>query len=351
MRCRLLSALTAVWVLLALPQGAPAAAATNPVAATVVTSSATAAHRSAPARSVTRHVLAISVDGFNVRALDKLGRSRTPNFHRLIRNGAATRNARTEVELTETLPNHTGMLTGRRIDRRHGGHGIDFNRDDGSTVQQHAGHRVDSVFSTLHRRDMSTALFASKPKFAIFARSWPRSVDRFTVKENNRALVRAARKDLIKHHRNFTFVHLSLPDRVGHAHRFMSPAYLTAVRKTDRRLGELMRTIRKHPRLRDHLTLVLTADHGGALGKRLHDERTRFANYRVPFVIWGAGAARGTDLYALNRDYRRPGRSRPGYRDRQPIRNGNVANVTLSLLGLPPVRGSQFGATHRLDAH
>ena len=56
-------------------------------------------------------VLAISIDGLNPRAIQQLGRSRTPTFHRLMREGAYTLNARTVREQTRTLPNHTAMFT------------------------------------------------------------------------------------------------------------------------------------------------------------------------------------------------------------------------------------------------
>ena len=55
--------------------------------------------------------MAISLDGFNPQALRKLGRAGTPNLHKIIRQGASTLNARTEQEMTITLPNHTGMVT------------------------------------------------------------------------------------------------------------------------------------------------------------------------------------------------------------------------------------------------
>lgn len=299
--------------------------------------------------STSRYVLAISVDGLNRRAITKLGREKAPNFHRMIRQGASTLNARTEFERTITLPNHTGMLTGRRVDKDHGGHGVFFNRDDGRTVHAAAGHDISSVFREVHANGRRTALFASKAKFRFFERSWPHAVDKITIDLDNARLVDKTRADLVAHPHAFTFLHLSLPDAVGHARGFMSPAYLRAVRRTDNRLGELIHTIRHRARLRNGMTVILTADHGGPKGAGNHGDMTRRANYQVPFIMWGTGVTKGGDLYELNPDYANPGRTRPGYdASRQPIRNGDVANVALTLLGMPGVSGSEHDSRQDL---
>ena len=81
-----------------------------------------------PSESIS-HVVAISIDGLNPRAITELGPSGAPTFHRLMREGAFTLDARTEREQTRTLPNHTGMLTSRRIDASRGGHGVRYNKD------------------------------------------------------------------------------------------------------------------------------------------------------------------------------------------------------------------------------
>ena len=82
--------------------------------------------------------------------------------------------------------------------------------------------------------------------------------------------------------------------------------------------------------------VVVTADHGG-LGPSHLDPR-RFANFRVPFLVWGAGVAAGADLYAINPTYADPGKARVGYDAAlQPVRNGDVGNLVLDVLGLPPI--------------
>ena len=280
-------------------------------------------------------VVAISVDGLNVTAITELGAAGAPTLTRLLDEGAGTLNARTELEQTVTLPNHTSMLTGRRIDASAGGHGVTWDDDrPGTTVQGAAGHPVGSVFSAVHSAGGSTALYTTKAKFGLYERSWPAGVDTFRFTENQRRLVRLARADLADGAPTFTFLHVSLPDRAGHAHGGMSPQYLDAVRRTDRQLGGILRAVAG----RD-VTVILTSDHGFASGATDHSVKRNVENYRIPFLVWGAGVEHG-DLYATNPTFRDPRGRRPAYAGRQPVRNGDVANLALDLLGLGPVRGS-----------
>jgi arylsulfatase A-like enzyme len=290
-------------------------------------------------------VLAISIDALNPAALTALGREGTPHLHRLMDEGAYTLNARSQVESTRTLPNHASMITGRRVAAARGGHGVTWNVHlPGSTVQAAAGHQVASVFTVAHAAG-STALFSSKEKFSIFERSWDAGIDRFTHREgDDTALLKAARADLVHEDRALTFVHFSEPDIVGHARGFMSPAYLSAVERVDAKLGRLLRAIDTHEELGD-VVVVLTADHGGK-GKDHFDER-RYFNYRVPFFVWGPGVTHG-DLYALNDSYADPGHRRVPYSGKQPISNGDLANLSLDLLGLGPVPDSKYDVRQRL---
>jgi predicted AlkP superfamily pyrophosphatase or phosphodiesterase len=306
-------------------------------------------------------VIAISIDGLNPRAIQELGRSRTPTFHRLMREGAYTLNARTVREQTSTMPNHTAMLTGRRVDAKHGGHGYTDNFDNGSTVHQAAGHYVASVFDVVHDSGRSTAMFASKAKFRLYKRTWNTrgapdrtgrndgraKIDRVTIDLNNTRLVARITADLRRSPREFTFVHLSLPDRAGHAHRFMGNEYLDAVQRTDRLLGRILNTVADRPALRRHTLVLLTADHGGS--GAAHYTASKLQNYRIPFMAWGPGVPAGRDLYDLSSMVDSPGNSRTDYRGKQPIRNADIANLATDALDLPRVPGSEFDSRRTLD--
>jgi len=348
---RTLAAVRRLAVLLALflavPVGLPAPAPAapdpgRPPAAVKTTTTVT--------KRATTMVVIVTLDSVGARAVRLAGRKQAPTIHRLLRRGAGTLNARTAREESWTLPNHTTIVTGRRVNAKHTGHGVWWNdeRTDPKTVQGAAGHAVSSVFRVVASKTRATALFVSKEKLRLFKRSWPRSIDRLVVDEDNQVLTRKARRDLVKKRRELTFLHLSGPDDVGHAEGFLSEAHLAAVREADRLLGTLVNTIAARPRLRKHVTLVVTADHGG--GPEGHGDPTKPVTFRIPFLVWGAGVESGADLYKLNHDYRNPGKRRTRYGSkRPPIHNGDAANLATDLLGLPALRGSEFNADQSLD--
>ena len=316
--------------------------------------------KAAPGDAVNR-VLAISIDGLNPQAITDLGPKGAPAFHRLMRGGAYTLNARTEYEMTETLPNHTGMLTSRRITGSKRGHGIDFNSDTGTTVHQQAGHYVASVFDVVHDRGGPTALFAAKTKFEIYERTWNANgradkigydngrtkIDRVVLDTDNARLVREANADLTSSARAFTFLHISLPDLAGHEHGFMGQEYLAAVEDTDRLLGTVLDTVAGKPSLKAHTLVLLTADHGGG-GATNHANPLKRQNYQVPFMAWGPGVRKGVNLYAINSAFKTPRTGRPSYAGKQPIRNGDIANLAVDALDLPVVPGSELNRSRKL---
>ena len=307
------------------------------------------------------HVIATSIDGLKPRAIEELGKSRTPTFHRLMREGAYTLNARTVREKTSTTPNHTSMLTGRRVDKSHRGHGYTENFDNGGTIHRAAGHYVASVFDVVHDHGGSTAFFGTKAKFRLYKRTWnthgapdrvgPNNgrakIDQFTLDLNHSRLVSQVTADLRRRPRDFTFVHLSLPDRAGHSSGFMGRQYLDAVERTDQFLGGILNTVADRPALRRHTLVILTADHGGRGGG--HYDASKLKNFRIPFMAWGAGVAAGSNLYDLNPTFRSPGSSRTDYQGRQPIRNGDLANLATDALDLPRVPGSEFDSPRTLN--
>ncbi len=307
------------------------------------------------------HVVLVSVDGLNPDAIRQLGRAGAPTFARLAARGASTMNARTVYDATQTLPNHTSMVTGRPVTAA-GGHRVTFNEDDGSTVHARAGRYVASAFDVVHDNGGRTALYSSKDKLDFLDRSWNAAhgaVDRTGV-DNGRDKIDVYRRAapsvvtdaLIAALRtappDFAMLHLRGPDSVGHARGYMSRAYVDEVAATDRLIGRLLNAIAGRASLASSTVVVVTSDHGG-LGFS-HADATRRVNYTIPFFVWGRGVAAGSNLYALNPDRADPGTSRPTYAAaRQPVRNAEAGNLVTELLGLRAIPGSRINSTQTLD--
>jgi predicted AlkP superfamily pyrophosphatase or phosphodiesterase len=302
-------------------------------------------------------VLAISVDGLNPEALTTLGRDGAPTFWRLIDEGSSTLNARTAYERTITLPNHAGMLTGRPV-AGDAGTSVTFNDDTGGTLASTHGDYVPGLFDVAHDHGVSTALLAEKDKFAFLVRSWDRNhgapdttggddgrdkLDVAEIAPSDELVINVA-DTLTSGDARLVFWHIAAPDAGGHDAGWLGPQYLEAVGEADDQIGSVLDAVSADPALAARTTVLLTADHGGPRGAQQHDDATRLANYRIPFIAWGRGVRAGGDLYDLNPDRADPGTSRPDYAGTQPIRNMDLAGVTLGLLGLPGVPGAPASA-------
>ena len=124
-----------------------------------------------PARP--EHVILISCDGLRPDAVELLGVKGAPHFHRLITEGSYTHNARTDVDYTITLPNHTCMITGRGV-KGEPGHGWVSNSTPkiGELLHRNKKAYLQSAFDVAHDHGLRTALFASKKKFVLYDLSY-----------------------------------------------------------------------------------------------------------------------------------------------------------------------------------
>jgi len=313
------------------------------------------------------HVFHISVDGLRPDAVTALGPSNLPHFYRLRAKGAFTDNARTDYDFTVTLPDHATQLTGRAV-LGPAGHNWTSNDEPppGQTLASNKGSYIAGVFDVVHDHGLSTGLYASKPKFSLFATSWDainggpdvigpddgrNKIDLYVNNPDTAELVNTLTDDLSSLPLNYVFLHLADPDHVGHNSGWdITPGseYSNAVRAIDDRLAAIFDLIDSDTWFAGRTAIVLTADHGGEGGG--HADPSVREDYTVPFYVWAPGVKAGADLYALNPTKRLdPSTDRPDYSAPvQPIRNGEAANVALQLLGLGPVPGSTIDAAQDL---
>lgn len=305
------------------------------------------------------YVIHISVDALRPDAITTLGPVNLPNFYRMRTQGAFTDNARSDYDYTLTLPNHTSELTGRGVVGA-SGHEWNTNVDPlpGQTLASNKGSYVASAFDVAHDNGLRTGAFPSKSKFSLFDTSWNAAngaldstgadngtdkIDTYLYLDDTAALMNALVTNMTAQPFNYAFIHLRDPDTIGETLGFnvtVGSAYCNTVKAMDGRLGALFSLVDTNAQLHGRTAIILVADHGGY--DYTHADASRREAYTVPFYVWGPGVLAGADLYALNPARRlNPGTGRPLYSAPvQPIRNGEAANVALSLLGLGPVPGA-----------
>jgi hypothetical protein len=180
-------------------------------------------------------------------------------------------------------------------------------------------------------------------------------IDAFVTNANTAALNAAYLAAMSANPYRYSLLHYTDPDAAGHASTWditepPTSAYLNAVRAVDGYLGTIFDLVENSPELKDHTTIILVADHGGILGTNNHINNTHAQSYTIPFYAWGAGVVPG-DLYEMNADVRfDPGTVNVDQTSpTQPIRNGEVGNLALELLGLGAIPGSTINADQSLS--
>lgn len=308
-------------------------------------------------------VIHISVDGLRPDAVTNLGPQHLPNFYRLRVEGTFTDNARTDYDFTVTLPNHVCMVTSRGVNSPDG-HNVNFNSDNGSTIEAAHGSYVAGVFDVVHDHGFSTAMYASKSKFAFIDRSYNGDngapdvvgedngrdkIDAYVYYSNTATLTNTYIADMASAPYTYSFVHFTDPDSEGHSSGWMSVPYHNVVIAVDGFIGQIFDLVDDDPALAGKTAIIVTADHGGS--GTGHGANTVSEHYTIPFYVWGPGIPAGVDLYSLNEPGREdPGTLRPDYQAQpQPIRDGDAANLALDLLGLGAVPGSAINDAHDLE--
>jgi len=314
-----------------------------------------------------QYVIAFSIDGLAARFVDKLiADGQLPTFRQLQAAGAWTHNARCDYTYSVTLPNHTTMLTARPVTAVEGmpettHHGYTSNAYPAADATLHnsgnpALSYVASIFDVAHDFGLKTCLYGGKDKFVIFTQSWDEDsgapdtlgADNGTAKidvahiipGDSPRLFDLFLQEMTSEPCNLAFFHVADTDPGGHALGWGSAGWLDIVRRIDGWLGRTYSLVMNDDTLRGRTAILLTADHGGTgFG---HSNALDPYNYTIPFYVVAPGISGGTDLYSLVSDTRfDPGEARPSYADeRQPIRNGDIGNLALDLLRLPPVPGS-----------
>ena len=317
------------------------------------------------------HVIIISVDGLRSDVLSVAPEYELVNLHRVLEHGSCTLNARTDQDYTNTLPNHTGMMTSRQTDGEDG-HGWKFNGDvdDIQTLHKNARRYIAGVFDVAHDHGLFTAMYVGKTKFGVYDASWNEvhgaadtvapdngrdKLDHYVYSSSMDVLTGALLHELGRPgRRSVVLVNLAAPDSAGHGEGWdLAPgsAYRRAVARVDVQLGRIIDAVESSDALRGRVALIITTDHGGGVPFRNHGVPYEPVNFTIPFLVWTGDEASAADLYELNATTRKdPGARQPMDRPDElpPIRSLDAGNLALALLGLPAIPGSTVNARHDL---
>jgi hypothetical protein len=334
---------------------------------------------SSPLRAEIQHVIAISIDGGRgdfIRDFIVNAPSEFPNFKRLRDQSGHTFNARCDYTESITIPDHLCMLTGRPVRQPVGlpatiQHGIISDAPAATETAHNSGLNSGvykaSIFDVVHDRGLSTALYMGKTRLTICDRSWDGTNGALdTIGANNgrdkidfahiveasgnaaatpgllAELVTVIQAGTLK---NFTLWHVADTDYAGHSggwNMTVNMPYRNAMKTADGWLGQILDAVDNNVTLAGKVAIMLTADHGGGGGSiATHVDATYPENYTIPFFLLAPGIAAGSNLHDWMENRFEPVGIRPTYTfSRQPMRNGDVANLAAALLGLPSVPGS-----------
>ena len=322
------------------------------------------------------HVIQVSLDGLGAYYLQFFvtnAPAQFPNFVRLTQEAAYTFNARCDYDISETVPNHATIFTGRPVmqpagqpNTTHHGYNQNF---PGATDTIHASGNANvpyksSFFDVAHDYGLATAFYAGKTRLGICDRSYDITngapdlvaaagdngkdkIDFSSVLDVSGVNISNEVNTLIQDltnaaPRRYSFIHIAEPDLTGHSFGWRSANWSNAVRNVDAQLGRILNVINANPTLSNHTALIVSADHGGGgVIANAHTDAYHVTNYTIPFFLRAPGVAGGSDIYALFSNRGNPGTNRTDYNTvPQPVRNGDGGNLALGLLGLPPIPGS-----------
>jgi arylsulfatase A-like enzyme len=235
----------------------------------------------AAARSDEPHtrVIIVSEDGMR---RDVLNDRYAPRHTALMREGIVARRALT-IRQSETLPSHASMLSGVGPEV----HGMRWN-----TFREERGYiDVPTVFSVARAHGLSTAMIIGKKKLEHLAK--PGTVDHYERPSHYCKKVSArAAEYFVQNQPDIMFVHFSDPDDAGHSKGWMTPAYLQAVRNSDKCLEHLLAAI-DAAGLRDSTMIIVTADHGGHARTHSNGHKHREVDQVIPWIVRGPGIPAG----------------------------------------------------------
>lgn len=236
-----------------------------------------------------KHVVVIGFDGLSP---DGLAHAKTPNFDKIIREGASTMHARAVLP-TSSSTNWASMIMGAGPEQ----HGITSNNwEKNNFVLPTVVKSEDFIFPTIFNdinKQIPDAEIGAIYHWGGFGRLFEKSAVNYdinTATEDETAKV--ASTYIKENNPTFTFIHFDHVDHAGHEFGHGTSEYYKSVEKADTLLAEVMEAITSSEMANETL-VIITADHGG-LGNGHGGETLQ--EIEIPFIVWGKSVKKNFKL-------------------------------------------------------
>ncbi|MDD5151147.1 MAG: alkaline phosphatase family protein, partial [Flavobacterium sp.] len=206
-----------------------------------------------------KYVVIIGFDGLSP---DGIERAQTPNFHKIMQEGASTLHARAVLP-TSSSTNWASMIMGAGPEQ-HGITSNDWEKDNFTlpAIVQSEYFLFPTIFSLINQQ-IPNAEIGAIYHWDGFGRLFEKSAVDYDVNPKTEdETARVASEYIIAKKPTFTFIHFDHIDHAGHEYGHGSPEYYKSVEKADALLGLLFQAIQKAG-IADETMVIVTSDHGG----------------------------------------------------------------------------------------
>ena len=241
------------------------------------------------AQPIADHVIVLGVDGLSPSGVQ---RATTPNFNRIMRDGAFSFTARAVLG-TSSSQNWASMIMGAGPEQ----HGITSNGWERSRYSiEPTATGMEDIFPTIFgvvKQQRLNARTASIYDWGGFGRLYEKSaVDVDVNADGPEKTMDEALALLDSELPDFLFIHLDHVDGAGHTYGHGSDEYFDSVERADSLLGALLNGLEENDQL-DRVVLIISADHGG-VGTRHGGES--MDELQIPWMVMGPGVKAGKQI-------------------------------------------------------